>query len=177
MNEFTLDLETIRARAREHISQGAVTAAYGADRAQVIKVLNDVLATEIVCVLRYQNHHFMAKGLLGVSAAAEFLAHAKEEQAHVDLVAKRIAQLGGVPNFDPNGLHTRSHSQYTEGKTLDEMIRDNLIAERVAIATYSELVRWLGNRDATTRVMMEGLLATEEEHASDLATVLIRVGP
>ncbi len=176
MNEFKIDLKLIRERAREHMAEGAVTASYVADRALVIKVLNEVLATEIVCNLRYKNHHYMAKGLHGVAVAAEFLTHANEEQAHVDLVAARIAQLGGVPNFDPNGLATRSHVEYKEGKDLEEMIRENLVAERIAISTYAEMVQWLGGNDPTTRRMMEGLLATEEEHADDLANMLYRSG-
>jgi bacterioferritin len=174
MNPFQSDLETIRRRARENMAEGAVTEAYRADRVQVVKVLNEVLATEIVCVLRYKNHYFMASGIHAQPVADEFLEHATEEQAHVDLVAKRIVELGGNPNFDPEGLATRSHAQYKEVKNLEEMIKEDLVAERIAIQTYSEIVRWIGSDDPTTRRMIEGLLAVEEEHADDLASLLER---
>ncbi|MGE3548197.1 MAG: bacterioferritin, partial [Kofleriaceae bacterium] len=126
--------------------------------------------------LRYRNHYFMAKGINATGVEEEFLEHANEEQAHADMVAKRITELGGVPNLNPEGLATRSHAQYGEGGTLDEMIREDLIAERIAIATYSEIIRWLGTDDPTTRRMMEGILATEEEHADDMAKLLVRIG-
>jgi bacterioferritin len=169
---FRADMEMIRRRAREKMDQGAVTDAYHADVGQVIQVLNEVLATETVCVLRYKNHYFMASGVHGDSVASEFLQHATEEQQHADLVARRIAQLGGNPDLDPAGLATRAHAVYREGEDLDDMIREDLAAERVAIATYSEIIRWLGDDDPTTRRMMEELLAKEEEHADDLAMLL-----
>ena len=169
---FRADMELIRRRAREKMDQGAVTSAYLADREQVISVLNEVLATEIVCTLRYKNHYFMARGVHGDSVAEEFLEHAREEEQHADQVAKRITQLGGVPNLNPEGLATRSHAEYKETTDLDEMIREDLAAERVAIATYSEIIRWLGDDDPTTRRMMEEILAKEEEHADDLSNLL-----
>jgi bacterioferritin len=175
MNEFKSDLETIRQRAREKIEQGAVTASYGADRERVIDVLNEVLATEIVCTLRYRNHYYMASGINSGPVAAEFLEHANEEQGHADQVAKRITELGGNPNFDPKGLTTRSHAEYKAGKDLGEMIVEDLVAERIAIATYSDIIRWLGNDDPTTRRMIEGILAVEEEHADDLANLLTQI--
>ena len=173
---FKSDLEAIRRRAREHMGDGAVTGAYKADRQQVIKVLNEVLATEIVCVLRYRNHYFMASGINSQPIADEFLVHANEEQGHADEVARRITQLGGNPNMNPDGLATRSHAQYAEGTTLDAMIKEDLVAERIAIETYSEIVRWLGDDDVTTRRMIEGILAVEEEHADDLSNMLARLG-
>jgi bacterioferritin len=175
MSEFKADQELIRRRAREKMEQGAVTASYTADREQVCKVLNEVLATEIVCVLRYKNHYYMATGIHSAGVAEEFLEHANEEQSHADRVAKRITELGGTPNFNPDGLHTRSHAQYAEGNTLEEMIREDLVAERIAVATYSEIIRWLGNSDPTTRRMIEDLLAVEEEHADDLANLLSQI--
>ena len=172
MNTFKTDLEAIRQRARDHMLDGAVTGAYLADRSQVIAVLQEVLATEIVCTLRYKNHYFMAAGIHASPVAEEFLEHANQEQAHADAVAKRITELGGNPNMDPTGLATRSHAEYRETRTLEEMIGEDLVAERVAIETYSEIVRWLGSDDPTTRRMMEGLLAVEEEHADDLSNLL-----
>jgi bacterioferritin len=167
-----LDLQQIRANAREQMGAGAVTAAYNADRERVISVLNDALATEIVCVLRYKNHHFMAAGIHAQSIAQEFLEHAAEEQAHADSIAARINQLGGVPNFNPEGLVKRSHSEYHEGTTIESMIRENLIAERIAIESYSAIARWLGDDDPTTRRLIEDILKMEEEHADDLANLL-----
>lgn len=169
---FQTDLEAIQRRARELMKEGAVTGAYLADRDQVNKVLNEVLATEIVCVLRYRNHYFMASGINAGPVATEFLEHANEEQTHADWVAERITQLGGRPNFDPKGLAQRSHAEYREGDSLQEMIEEDLVAERVAIETYSEIVRWLGNDDPTTRRMIEDILKMEEEHADDLASLL-----
>ena len=169
---FLSDLKRIRDRARLHIEKGAVTAGYKADRDTVIKVLNEALATEIVCVLRYKRHHFMAKGIQAKGVAAEFAQHAAEEQAHADLLAERIVQLGGAPDFSPAGLAMRSHSEYAEGKDLAEMIKEDLIAERIAIDSYGEMIRYIGNDDPTTRVMLEGILATEEEHADDLSSLL-----
>src|SRR5262245_16744831 len=169
---FRADMETIRRRAREKMEEGAVTSAYKADPNQVIQVLNQVLATEIVCVLRYKNHYFMAPGVHGDAVANEFLQHAVEEQDHADMVARRIAQLGGNPDLNPQGLQTRSHSEYRECDDLDDMIREDLAAERVAIATYSEIIRWLGDDDPTSRRLMEETLAKEEEHADELAMLL-----
>lgn len=173
---FKTDLALIRKRAREKMGEGAVTGAYLADREQVISVLNEVLATEIVCVLRYKNHYFMASGIHAQPVAAEFLQHANEEQTHADWVAQRITQLGGVPNFNPEGLATRSHAAYAEGDTLISMIQEDLVAERIAIETYSEIIRWLGNDDSTTRRMIEDILKMEEEHADDLANLLATLG-
>jgi bacterioferritin len=174
---FLTDVQTLRRRAREHMEQGAVTPGYGADRETVIKVLNDALATEIVCNLRYRRHYFMASGIDAKAAADEFLQHANEEQGHADEIAHRIVQLGGEPNFSPDGLLTRSHAEYTEGHTLKEMITEDLVAERVAIDSYREIVRYLGTNDPTTRRMMEGILAVEEEHADDLVTLLEKMRP
>ncbi len=169
---FKTDIEKIRQRAREKMRDGAVTDAYLADREKVIGVLNEVLATELVCVLRYKNHYFMASGINAEPVAQEFLQHANEEQGHADQVAQRITQLGGVPDFDPATLVTRSHAKYEEGDTLQAMIEEDLVAERIAIETYSEIVRWLGTDDPTTRRMMEDLLKVEEEHADDLVNLL-----
>jgi bacterioferritin len=176
MDTFRADIEDIRRRAHEKMDDGAVTAFYKADREKVVDVLNEVLATETVCTLRYRNHYFMAKGIHASGVEDEFLEHAKEEQEHADRVAKRITELGGRPNLDPDGLATRSHAQYGDGEGLEDMIKEDLIAERIAIATYSEIVRWLGNDDPTTRRMMEEILATEEEHADDMAKLLARIG-
>jgi len=176
MDTFKADIEEIRRRAMEKMGDGAVTAFYKADREKVIEVLNEVLATETVCTLRYRNHYFMATGIDSSGVEAEFLDHANDEQLHADRVAKRITELGGVPNLNPEGLATRSHAQYGTAETLQEMIQDDLISERIAIATYSEIIRWLGNDDPTTRRMMEDLLAREEEHADDMAKLLTRVG-
>ena len=169
---FKSDLEAIRKRAREKMEEGAVTGAYLADRDKVVDVLQEVLATEIVCVLRYKNHYFMASGINAGPVAQEFLQHANEELMHADWVAQRITQLGGVPNFNPEGLSKRSHAAYEEGDTLVKMITEDLVAERIAIETYSEIVRWLGNDDPTTRRMIEDILKMEEEHADDLANLL-----
>jgi bacterioferritin len=161
-----------RRRARTHIENGAVTEAYRGDRTKVIQILNEALATEIVCVLRYKRHYFMSVGIHGQPVAQEFLEHANEEQGHADSLAMRITQLGGEPNLDPAGLLDRSHSEYVEGKNLSDMIKENLVAERVAIDAYSEAIRFVGDDDPTTRRMLEGILATEEEHAEDLANLL-----
>jgi bacterioferritin len=173
---FLTDIKTIRARARANIDKGAITAGYKADRKKVIAVLNEALATEIVCVLRYKFHHYMAKGIHAQSVAAEFLEHANEEQGHADRIAERITQLEGTPNFNPAGLLTRSHSEYVEGEDLVDMIKEDLVAERIAIETYSEIVRFLGNDDPTTRRLMEEILANEEEHAEDMSTLLEELG-
>ncbi len=173
---FLTDVRTLRKRAREHIEQGAVTKGYRAKRETVLKLLNDALATEIVCVLRYKRHYFMASGLNAQSVAQEFLQHANEEQAHADQISQRIVQLGGAPNLSPEGMLSRSHSEYVEGESLVEMIREDLVAERVAIDSYREMIDYLGTNDSTTRRMLEGILAMEEEHAEDLATLLAEMG-
>jgi bacterioferritin len=170
--DFLTDIETLRNRARQHIDMGPITDSYGADRERVIAVLNEVLATEIVCVLRYKRHYFTAHGINAAPVAAEFLQHANEEQAHADMVAQRIVQLNGDPDFDPAGLTSRSHSQYDASHELLDMVREDLVAERVAIASYQEIVRWLGNDDPTTRRMIETILAQEEEHADDLLSII-----
>jgi bacterioferritin len=172
MAEFLSDVEELRKRARQNIDQGPITDAYGADRKRVIEVLNGVLATELVCVLRYKRHYYTAQGINAGPVAEEFLQHAGEEQGHADRVAERIVQLGGDPDFSPEGLATRSHSQYDASHDLLEMVREDLIAERVAVASYQEIVRWLGNDDPTSRRMMEEILAVEEEHAEDLLSIL-----
>ncbi len=173
---FLTDIKTLRARARQHIEQGAVTSGYKADRETVLRILNEALATEIVCVLRYKRHFYMAAGINADSVAAEFLQHANEEQAHADQIAQRIVQLGGAPNFSPEGLISRSHSEYVEGDTLIDMIKEDLVAERIAIDSYREMVEYLGNQDSTTRRMLEGILAMEEEHADDLVSLLEGLG-
>lgn len=174
MSEFLTDVRELRRRARENIELGAITDAYGADRERVIGVLNAALATEIVCVLRYKRHYFTARGLDAAPAEAEFLQHANEEQAHADQIALRISQIGGEPDLDPEGLATRAHSEYDASSDLLDMIREDLVAERVAIESYSEIIRWLGNGDTTTRRMLEDILAVEEEHADDLLSLLHR---
>jgi bacterioferritin len=174
---FLSDIKTLRERARRHIEQGAVTEGYKADRETVIKLLNEALATEIVCVLRYKRHYFMAQGIHADPVAEEFLQHANEEQGHADQLAARITQLGGEPNFNPEGLLTRSHSEYVEGQSLLDMVREDLVAERIAIDSYAEMARYLGENDPTTRRMMEGILAVEEEHADDLAKILAEIDP
>ena len=157
--------------------KGAVTTSYAIDPKVVVGILNEALATEIVCVLRYKRHYFMATGIHAQTVAAEFLEHANEEQTHADQIAERITQLGGEPNFDPKGLATRSHSEYVAGGSLVDMIREDLVAERIAIESYSEIVRFLGDKDITTRRMMEGILAMEEEHADDLMNLLTTLDP
>ena len=173
---FVSDIENIRKRARQHIERGAVTDGYKADRDTVVKVLNEALATEIVCVLRYKRHHYMASGINAQSVAAEFLEHANEEQEHADRIAERITQLGGAPNFSPEGLLTRSHSDYVEGDDLVDMIKENLVAERIAIDSYREIIDYLGAADSTTRRLMEEILEMEEEHAEDMSTLLEQLG-
>jgi bacterioferritin len=169
---FLSDVKTLRKRARQHIESGAVTSGYGADRDTVVRLLNEALATEIVCVLRYKRHFFMASGITSQSVAQEFLQHANEEQAHADEIAGRIVQLGGEPNFSPEGLASRAHAEYVEGEDLIDMIKEDLVAERIAIDSYREMINWLGGKDSTTRRMLEGILAMEEEHADDLAGLL-----
>jgi len=169
---FLTDVQELRRRARQHIEEGAVTEGYRADRDTVIKLLNEALATEIVCVLRYKRHYFMAQGIHSDPIASEFLVHANEEQGHADQLAGRIVQLGGSPNFSPEGLLSRSHSEYVEGQNLLDMIREDLVAERVAIDSYTEMIRYVGDNDVTTRRMLESILAVEEEHADDLVSFL-----
>ena len=172
MNNFVIDIAAIQNRARANFAQGAVTDAYGADRSRVIEVLNDALATELVCVLRYRAHYYRAAGLAAKSVAQEFAEHAAEEQDHAERIAARITQLRGEPNLDPAGLSERSHSHYDSGGTLVEMLKEDLVAERIAIEVYSEIVRWLGDADPTTRVLIQSILAVEEEHADDLLNLL-----
>jgi bacterioferritin len=169
---FLTDIKTLRERARKHIEDGAITAGYRADRETVIKLLNEALATEIVCILRYKRHHFMASGINADTVAAEFLVHANEEQMHADQIAARIVQLKGAPDFNPEGLTTRSHAEYVEGGDLIDMIKEDLVAERIAIDSYGEMIRYIGDKDVSTRRMLEGILAMEEEHADDLASML-----
>ena len=171
-NTFLTDISEIRRRARQHIEEGAVTDSYKGDRKVVLRVLNEALATEIVCVLRYKRHHYMAKGIHSQAVAEEFLEHAAEEQEHADLIAERITQLDGEPNFNPEGLLTRSHSEYVEGESLIDMIKEDLVAERIAIESYSEIIRYLSDNDPTSRRLMESILAKEEEHAEDMKTLL-----
>jgi bacterioferritin len=173
---FLSDIETLRRRAREHIAQGAVTPGYHADREVVVRLLNEALATEIICTLRYKRHYFMAKGIHAEGVAAEFLEHAQEEQQHADQIAERITQLGGAPDFSPEGLASRSHAEYVEGDTLEDMIKEDLVAERIAIDSYREVINYLGADDPTSRRMLEEILAKEEEHADDLASLLQDLG-
>jgi bacterioferritin len=172
---FLSDIQTIRNRARQHIEEGAVTEGYGADRDTVLKLLNEALATEIICVLRYRRHYFMAKGIHSQSVADEFLAHSNDEQGHADRIAERIVQLGGEPNFSPEGLTGRSHAEYVEAGSLTDMIKENLVAERIAIESYSEMIRYLGDKDPTSRRLMEDILAVEEEHAEEMSDLLAGV--
>lgn len=169
---FVSDIEELRRRARQHMEMGAVTSGYSADRETVIRILNEVLATEIVCVLRYKRHYYMATGIHAQAVAEEFLEHAKEEQEHADIAAERITQLGGEPDFNPAGLATRSHSQYVEGTSLLDMVREDLIAERIAVDSYREIIRYLGDDDPTTRIAMEQIMSKEEEHADDMKKLL-----
>lgn len=172
---FLTDVKTLRERARKHIEEGAVTAGYSADRETVLKVLNEALATELVCVLRYKRHYYMASGFNAQGAQQEFLEHAHEEQQHADQIAERITQLGGEPDFNPDSLTSRSHAEYKEGTSVTEMIKEDLIAERIAIESYREFAEYLGNDDPVTRRMIEDILATEEEHADDLAGLISRM--
>jgi bacterioferritin len=169
---FMTDVKTLRERARKHIDAGAVTEGYAGNPQTAVKVLNSALATEIVCVLRYKRHYFMARGIHSAAVAAEFLEHAKDEQEHADRIAERIVQLGGEPDFAPDGLSSRSHSEYVQGTTLVDMIKEDLIAERIAIDSYRDMIRYFGPFDSTTRKMLEETTATEEEHADDLADLL-----
>ena len=170
------DVNALRESARRHVEEGAVTERYSANREKVLELLNEALATELVCVLRYRHDYFMARGFASKAAADEFLEHANEELQHADQIAERIVQLGGEPHFNPNGLTQRSHSEYRTGKTLAEAIRENLVAERIAIDSYREMIQYIGDSDPTTRRMLEDILATEEEHADDLADLLPGAG-
>ncbi|GAA5023685.1 ferritin-like domain-containing protein [Kitasatospora paranensis] len=172
MADFLTDVHTLRAKARQEIMNGPVTAAYGADLARVIELLNTALATEIVCTLRYRQHHFAAKGLNSEPVAQEFLEHSDEEQQHADRLAARIAQLGGTPDMDPARVAGRAHSEYVPATGLQQMIEENLVAERVAIASYTEMIDWLGTGDPTTTQVLKEILAREEEHAEDMLTFL-----
>lgn len=170
---FLTDIEELRRRAREDMDRGAITSSYALDLTQAVDILNRVLASELVCVLRYKRHFYMAQGLHAEPIAQEFLQHANDEQLHADQVALRITQLGGAPNFNPEGLLTRSVAEYQEGNTLVEMIQEDLVAERVVVQWYAEIARWFGDNDFTTKRLMEELLAKEEEHADDLADLLV----
>jgi bacterioferritin len=172
--QFVLDIKAIRDRARRHIEDGAVTEDYKAKVSVVLRLLNESLATELVCVLRYKRHYFMAQGLSSESVKNEFLEHAKEEQAHADAIAERIVQLGGQPNFSPEGLLDRSHSQYAEGTSLEDMIKEDLVAERIAIDSYRQMIEFIGGDDPTTRRLLEEVTAKEEEHAEELASLLAK---
>jgi bacterioferritin len=173
---FVSDLDNIRKRARQDIDKGALTAGYRADRSTVVKLLNHALATEIVCVLRYKYHYYMASGIHSQAIKAEFLQHANEEQGHADQIAERITQLGGKPNLSPEGLLSRSHSDYVEGEDIVDMIKEDLVAERIAIDSYREMIAYVGGDDPTTRRVLEGILAVEEEHAEDMNTLLEQLG-
>lgn len=169
---FLSDIQTLRKRARQHMERGAVTDSYTLNRDTVLKLLNEALATEIVCVLRYKAHHYLATGINAKSVAAEFLEHANEEQAHADQIAERITQLDGTPNFSPEGLTGRSHSEFVVPEDLAGMIEENLVAERIAIDSYREIIAYVGDADTTTKRMLEGILAMEEEHAEDMKTLM-----
>jgi len=171
---FTIDIQAIRDRARQHIEEGAVTSGYKAKPDVVLRLLNDALATELVCMLRYKRHYYMAKGINSDSVKTEFWDHAEDEQGHADLLAERIVQLGGEPNFSPDGILDRSHSEYAEGTTLEDMIREDLVAERIAIDSYRQIIEYIGGNDPTTRRILEKVTAKEEEHAEDLASLLAR---
>jgi bacterioferritin len=174
---FLTDIQTLRKRAREHIEKGAVTQGYTADRDTVIRLLNEALATEIVCVLRYKRHYYMATGIHAQAVAAEFLEHANEEQGHADMIAERITQLGGAPDFNPEGLLSRSHAEYVEGGSLVDMIKEDLVAERIAIDSYREMAQYFGLKDPTSRGLIERILAVEEKHADDLVNLLTTLDP
>ena len=171
-HSFLSDISAIRERARKHVGDGAVTPSYGADRETVLRLLNEALATELVCVLRYRRHYFMANGAVGEAIKKELLQHANEEQGHADAIAERIVQLGGEPDFNPMGITDRSHAEYIEGGSLADMVREDLVAERIAIESYTEMIRYIGDNDTTTKRMLEGILAVEEEHAEELASML-----
>jgi bacterioferritin len=172
---FITDIKELRRRARQHIENGAVTAGYKVDRETALRLLNEALATEIVCVLRYKRHYYAATGINSEGVRAEFLEHANEEQQHADQISERITQLGGEPNLNPEGMLSRSHSEYVEGTSLADMIKEDLVAERIAIESYSEMIRFFGEGDPVSRRLMEEILAKEEEHANDLADLLKRM--
>lgn len=172
-SNFVLDVKALRERARKHMEEGAVTDSYGANREKVIEILNDALATELVCVLRYKYHWAAAQGIDSEGVKDEFAEHAKEEMEHADMLAERINQLGGKPNYNPEGLLSRAHSQYVEGKNLIEMIKEDLVAERIAIDSYRAVIEFVGTQDSTTRRMLEEILAKEEEHANDMHDLLV----
>ncbi len=174
---FLSDVQELRRRARENMMRGPITSDYRGDVHQAVDILNQALATEVVCVLRYKRHYYMAKGIAKDAVASEFLEHATQEQEHADMIAERITQLGGAPNFNPEGMSTRSHSEYVEGDDMVDMIKENLVAERVAIESYREMIRFFGDNDPTTRRMLEIILAVEEEHANDMADLLEQHGP
>ena len=176
MDKFITDVKKLRDNARKNMERGSVTEGYKADVKQVIKVLNDVLATELVCVMRYKRHYYMAQGISSDSVKEEFLQHATEEQQHADWVAERITQLGGEPDFNPTTIADRAHSEYVEGKGLVDMIKEDLVAERIAIQSYSEIIRWLGDGDPTSRVLIEQINKVEEEHANDMLDLLAKMG-
>ncbi len=169
---FLADIKAIQQRARKHMELGAVTDGYCGDRNTIIDLLNQALATEIVCILRYKNHYFLASGIHSEPVAQEFLQHANEEQIHADRISRRIVQLQGRPNWSPDGIMTRAHAEYIEGQDLAQMIKENLIAERIAIDTYREMITYIGQDDPTTRRILEDILAQEKEHADDLASLL-----
>ncbi|MFT3790173.1 MAG: ferritin-like domain-containing protein [Rudaea sp.] len=173
---FLSDIKTIRKRAREHMERGAVTDSYTLDSDTVVRLLNEALATEIICVLRYKAHFYMASGINAKSIAAEFLEHANEEQQHADQIAERITQLDGDPNFSPEGLQTRSHAEFIVPDDLAAMIEENLVAERIAIDSYREIINYVGDKDTTTKRLLEGILAMEEEHAEDMKTLMEQLG-
>ena len=175
--QFLSDVKELRRRAREHMEAGAVTAGYKADRDMVLKLLNTALATELVCVLRYKRHYYTASGIHAQAVAEEFLEHATEEQQHADQLAQRLIQLGGEPDFNPETLAGRSHSEYVEGDDLVSMIRENLVAERIAIESYTEMIRFVGDDDSTTRRLLEEILGKEEEHADELQTLVEQISP
>ncbi|TFY84625.1 bacterioferritin [Pseudomonas nabeulensis] len=166
------DVATLRSRARQNVENGAVTEGYDADREQIIRLLNESLATELVCVLRYKRHYFMASGIKASVAAGEFLEHANQEAEHADKLAERIVQLGGEPEFNPDLLTKNSHAQYVAGKDLKEMVYEDLVAERIAVDSYREIIQYIGDKDPTTRRLFEEILAQEEEHADDMADIL-----
>jgi bacterioferritin len=171
--QFVMDIQGLRDRARKDMEQGAVTQDYSISPTQAATVLNSALATEWVCVLRYRFHAACAQGIDSESVKAEFLEHANEELRHADMIAERINQLGGKPELNPEGLSQRSHSQYVEGNDLVDMIKENLVAERIAIESYRRMVQFFGDRDPTTRRMLEEILAKEEEHATDMQDLLV----
>ncbi len=171
INVQLTDVNTLRERARTNVDQGAVTEGYAGDREEILRLLNESMATELVCTLRYKRHYFMANGIKASVAAAEFLEHAEQEMEHADKLAERITQLGGEPDFNPDNLSKNSHAQYVAGNTLKEMVYEDLVAERIAIDSYREIIQYIGEKDPTTRRIFEDILAQEEEHADDMADI------